>query len=477
MKKLTASDAPTGSFGFTVAVAGGTAVIGASSADAGGFATGAAYVFQRDQGGADNWGEVKKLAASDAQADDSFGWSVAVSGDSVVVGAIQESAGGLYAGAAYVFQRDQGGASNWGEAKKLTAADAQATDFFGTSVAISGDTVVVGALLARTFPGYQTGMAFVFQRDEGGAGNWGEVTKLAASDGEKVDQFGFSAGVDGNTAIVGANLEDDGGSYAGAAYVSDLLLTKPTPTPLPCAPQGCPKPEMILNVQGGTCDDAATPTTCDVPIGATFTLVIELRASPPAGYVSAQSFIHYGNDLIYNPSAAAADEIVWPDCEPTLAVRARFDNTNPSANPTDYTVNHGCISGGLPSFLVSYYIGDFAHISLTCSSAESTTMVAQLPYDGLFPVTTIQSTSGSAFGTTYGHHLPVVVPNLSDLTINCVAPPPPVGGVSLGADAALLPLGTAASSSNSFGVLAWAIAVGAVGLGSGAWWVRKRLAG
>ncbi len=75
--------------------------------------------------------EVKKLLASDAEAWDEFGYSVAVSGDTAVVGARWEDAEGDEAGAAYVFQRNQGGAGNWGEVTKLTASDAQADDYFG----------------------------------------------------------------------------------------------------------------------------------------------------------------------------------------------------------------------------------------------------------------------------------------------------------------------------------------------------------
>ncbi len=78
--------------------------MGAHLEDAGGDRAGAAYVFQRNQGGADNWGEVKKLTASDAQAVDAFGYGVAVSGETTVVGAPGEDAGGTDAGAAYVFQ-------------------------------------------------------------------------------------------------------------------------------------------------------------------------------------------------------------------------------------------------------------------------------------------------------------------------------------------------------------------------------------
>ena len=219
VKKLTASDAERKDFfGVGVAVSGDTAVVGAFFEDAGGSSAGAGYVFQRDSGGADNWGEVKKLFASDAQADDGFGSVVAISGDTVVVGASGEDAKGSNAGAAYVFQRDSGGADNWGETTKLTASDADAFDIFGNSVAVSGDTAVVGAFFEDA-AGSDAGAAYVFQRDSGGAGNWGEVEKLRASDAESDDGFGVSAAISGDTAILGANFEDAGGSDAGAGYV------------------------------------------------------------------------------------------------------------------------------------------------------------------------------------------------------------------------------------------------------------------
>ena len=219
VKKLTASDAQAGDrFGQSVAISGDTAVVGAPREDAGGTDAGAAYVFQRDQGGAGNWGEVTKLTASDAQEGDQFGILVAVSGDTAVVGAYLEDAGGADAGAAYVFQRDQGGADNWGEVTKLLASNAQAGDLFGWSVAISGDTAVVGAF-GEDAGGSDAGAAYVFGRDQGGADNWGEAKKLLASDAEASDQFGVSVAVSGGTAVVGAWLENTGGSKAGAAYV------------------------------------------------------------------------------------------------------------------------------------------------------------------------------------------------------------------------------------------------------------------
>ncbi len=219
VKKLTASDAEgADEFGNSAALSGDIAVVGAYYEDAGGTNAGAAYVFQRNAGGADNWGEVKKLTASDAEGADEFGNSVALSGDIAVVGALFEDDWGDRAGAAYVFQRNAGGADNWGEVKKLTASDAEAVDHFGASVALSGDIAVVGAHTEDT-GGSDAGAAYVFQRNAGGADNWGEVKKLTASDAEAEDLFGASAAVSGDIAVVGAVTEDTGGNNAGAAYV------------------------------------------------------------------------------------------------------------------------------------------------------------------------------------------------------------------------------------------------------------------
>jgi hypothetical protein len=135
------------------------------------------------------WTEVKKLTASDAEAGDNFGHAVAVSGDTAIVGAHQEDTGGSNAGAAYVFYRDWGGVDYWGQWHKLIASDAEAGDQFGRSVAISGDTAIVGAY-GEDAGGSAAGAAYVFDRDQGGADSWGEVKKLVASDPEANDQFG-----------------------------------------------------------------------------------------------------------------------------------------------------------------------------------------------------------------------------------------------------------------------------------------------
>ena len=229
VRKLIGSDVQEKSlFGMRVAISDATIIVGAFIEGAAGSDAGAAYVFQRDQGGLDNWGEIKKLTASNGKSNDYFGLTVAANGDTVVVGAPGVDTGGTDAGAAYIFHRDAGGPDNWGEVRKLTASVPDAGDFFGTGVAIDADTVVIGAADGVDDGG--PGSVHVFQRDAGGTDNWGELTTLAASDAQDGDEFGISVAVIGDTVLVGAFWEDAGGSNAGAAYVFDLSQTKPTPT-------------------------------------------------------------------------------------------------------------------------------------------------------------------------------------------------------------------------------------------------------
>jgi len=220
LKKITASDAQAGDeFGTSVAISGDYAIVGAHYQDSGGSDRGAAYIFNKDLGGTENWGEVKKLTASSAQDLDEFGTSVAISGDYAIVGAQYEDSGGTSSGAAYVFYRDQGGADNWGQVVKLTASDAEAGDEFGSSVAIDGDYVVSGAI-GEDSGGTDRGAAYIFYRNQGGTDNWGEVLKLTASDPEDQDAFGGSVAIDGEFVVVGAFYEDgDEKNNRGAAYI------------------------------------------------------------------------------------------------------------------------------------------------------------------------------------------------------------------------------------------------------------------
>jgi len=200
-----------------VAMSGDYIVVGAPFDDDGGISSGAAYIYERNHGGQDNWGEVKKLTASDAQASEFFGYSVAIDGDYIVVGAHQEIEV-IQRGAAYIYNRNSGGQDNWGEVKKLTASDAQSNDFFGCSVGISGDYVVVGANRVDG-AGTDRGAAYIYGRNFGGADNWGEVVKLTASSPEDFAYYGDSVSISGDHVVVGAYYEDSGGTNRGAAYV------------------------------------------------------------------------------------------------------------------------------------------------------------------------------------------------------------------------------------------------------------------
>jgi len=216
MTKLIASDGRgSDSFSGSVSISGDTVVVGASLDDDNGANSGSVYIFERNAGGADNWGEIAKLIASDGAALDHFGRSVSIGGDTLVVGAPNNAENGSESGAAYVFARNQGGADNWGEVTKLTASDGSTYDYFGKSVSISGDKIVAGAY-GDDDNGSISGSAYVFERNQGGADNWGEVAKLTASDGVADDRFGYSVSISGDTVAVGAVGSD---SHSGSAYV------------------------------------------------------------------------------------------------------------------------------------------------------------------------------------------------------------------------------------------------------------------
>jgi len=218
--KLLADDgAESDYFGYSVSLSGDLAVIGAQNDDDNGSASGSAYVCDRNEGGADNWGQVAKLTASDGAVDDWFGWSVSTGDDLAVVGAYGDDDDGDKSGSAYVFGRNEGGADNWGQVAKLTASDAAADDQFGRSVSVSGDAAIVG-VYRDDDNGSFSGSAYVFGQNEGGADNWGQVTKLTASDAAASDKFGYSVSISGDLAVVGAHFDNnDNGAQAGSAYV------------------------------------------------------------------------------------------------------------------------------------------------------------------------------------------------------------------------------------------------------------------
>ena len=218
-------------FGRSVSISddGNTAIVGAPYDDTGVTNAGSAYIFTRS---GTTWTQQQKIQASDKQVDDYFGTSVSISsdGNTAIVGAYGEdtgatSAGATSAGAAYIFTWSET-SSSWSEQEKIQASDKQASDFFGFSVSISedGNTAIVGAYGEDT-GGSDAGAAYIFTRS---GTSWSEQQKIQASDKQASDQFGRSVSIsdDGNTAIVGAYLEDTGATEedtgvtdAGSAYI------------------------------------------------------------------------------------------------------------------------------------------------------------------------------------------------------------------------------------------------------------------
>ena len=207
--KLLADDGVEGDvLGISVAMSGNAILAGAWERDDGAVDTGAAYVFRFD---GTSWAQEAKLVASDAAAGDKLGRSVGIDGDVVVVGAPFADVGGTDSGAAYVFRWDGTG---WSQEAKLVASDGGAGDWLGFSVGISGDTVVAGAYPKG--PGRNKGAVYVFRFD---GTSWSQEAKLTASDARPKDEFGFSVAIDGDRIVVGARLGDDGAKDTGAAYV------------------------------------------------------------------------------------------------------------------------------------------------------------------------------------------------------------------------------------------------------------------
>ena len=252
-------------FGASVSISGNTVAVGAPIAQTP--VKGSAYVFT---GSGSNWTEQQKLPTpADVGSASDFGSSVSVSGDTVVVGARLNDFGpnandGSNQGAAYVFTRT---GATWTQQQKLTAADAGVGDEFGQSVAVEGNTVVVGARgdTFGTSPNTAAlqGSAYVFTRS--GAA-WTQAQKLSAFDGAAQDQFGWAVALSGSTAVVGAYLDDvEGQQDQGSAYVFTVTTGSATPTPTPTA---TPTPQGTVQFTAPTAQAEEGPGGAGVKSGA-----------------------------------------------------------------------------------------------------------------------------------------------------------------------------------------------------------------
>ena len=210
IQKLIATDGSANDyFSYSLANDDNTVIIGAYGDDDFGQCSGAAYIFTRDN--ETTWKQQAKLVASDAQEDAWFGYSVCLADKTALIGAPFNENEGIQSGSAYIFTWD---GSVWTEQQKLNAPDGAEYERFGRSVSLSVDTAVIGS--ADFENGEYAGAVYVFiQNDDG----WNYQAKLLASDGMPYDWFGSSVSIDGDIILIGAPAEDGNGYNSGSAYV------------------------------------------------------------------------------------------------------------------------------------------------------------------------------------------------------------------------------------------------------------------
>lgn len=208
-KLLPSDGAMDNSFGCSVSISGNTIVIGSRRDNPKGKNSGSVYVFSLQNG---VWIQTAKLFASDGKPSDNFGLSVAISGNVIVVG----KSGVMETGSAYVFTFENG---IWNQTAKLTASNSEIDNNFGCSVSIYESTIVVGSFTDNE-KGYNSGSAYVFNLVEG---IWTQTVRLLASDGAPWDFFGHSVSVHDSNIVVGAHWDDDRGESSGSIYVFSFL--------------------------------------------------------------------------------------------------------------------------------------------------------------------------------------------------------------------------------------------------------------
>ena len=198
-------------FGYSVAITDQTAVVGSRQDDRRGINTGSVYVYANltDDKGETRWDKQSILTANDAVIGAQFGHAVAVDENTIIVGAHSMDDAGIDSGAAYLFARSSGA---WNQQAKITGQDLATGDLFGYSVAIDGNLTIVGAHGANR----QAGAAFIFARENA---IWRQQAKLEANDSTPGDAFGYSVDIHQQTVIVGAPKNGVVGDDAGAAYV------------------------------------------------------------------------------------------------------------------------------------------------------------------------------------------------------------------------------------------------------------------
>lgn len=200
-------------FGYSVAISGNTALVGSPGRGPGSgpFAAGNAYLFNVTTGQ-----QIARLTAYDGALRDFFGWSVALSDNTAIIGSPLDDDNGSDSGSAYLFN-----VTTHQQGTKLKPADGAAGDNFGYSVAISGNTAVIGSCYDDD-NGSDSGSAYLFDLTANQL-----IAKLKAADGAVGDRFGWSVALGGNSALIGSQRDDDNGVDSGSAYLFDATTGQP----------------------------------------------------------------------------------------------------------------------------------------------------------------------------------------------------------------------------------------------------------
>jgi hypothetical protein len=263
-KRLFPADSTAGDhFGSAVAMNGETVIVGAPDADLFGPNSGTAYIFFRE---GTLWSQQKKLVSPNGAAGDGFGWAVDIEFDTAVVGSPMDDTASVDAGAAYAFQR---AGISWSSNGNFVPQGLATDDRFGSSVAISGASVVVSALLDDK-AGMNAGAAYIFRHN---GFSWYQSLELLANDAATGDAFGFSVAISGQMTAVSAYLDDDQGTSSGATYVYELKSERGESciTGAECLTGFC--------ADGVCCDSACDQGPCDacsVPAGSKFAGICKL---------------------------------------------------------------------------------------------------------------------------------------------------------------------------------------------------------
>lgn len=191
-------------FGGSLSIDNDIAVVGMlPNRDLTGPYEGYVYLFQKDLGGKDNWGVLKKLLPPDSEdegRDNFFGASVVIGQNTVFVGDTDYNNDRTMFGSVHIFKKDEGGVDNWGFVKSLISSESKEDDMFGDAIAINGDTLVVGSPDDE-----MKGAVYILQKAEGGTENWGETQKLIASNSSTERGFGRSIVMNNEIIAIGSN--------------------------------------------------------------------------------------------------------------------------------------------------------------------------------------------------------------------------------------------------------------------------------